>query len=377
MTLKVSEEKDGAAPLSGLDPVHLAQELAILEHGAFSKIKVPEFINQAWMSSPGMREAKAPNLRRFILWFDRVAYGCATEVLRYRDATTRALAISAFIITARHCLNKLRAYNTCFEIMAGLGLGPVRRLRDTWDAVPRKFRREFEYISRLVSSEDNHREYRKRLKEDAEKTGSWDGPWVPYLGVNLKDQVFAEVGNPSYLPPDAEHKDAEACSLPVVNLCKFRRISHLLRSIVIAQQGTYRAASRPDVLRWISDVLACPQTEGELYLRSRELEGGGSGVKIRDVWPPPPPAPHAPAAQAEAPAGATTASSPAAVVTPARARAPRLRLQCNSAFECEVLLDAAEDECSVPPSPAWSSPLSFSAASTVCSEEAWAYRDAA
>ncbi|KAG5460978.1 MAG: hypothetical protein BJ554DRAFT_6904, partial [Olpidium bornovanus] len=33
MTLKVSEEKDGAAPLSGLDPVHLAQELAILEHG--------------------------------------------------------------------------------------------------------------------------------------------------------------------------------------------------------------------------------------------------------------------------------------------------------------------------------------------------------
>lgn len=71
------------------------------------------------------------------------------------------------------------------EIISGLNLTPVYRLRKTWDALPRKYVTLFEQLTALMDSKGNFKVYREELHTK-------DPPCVPFLGLYLTDLTFIE-----------------------------------------------------------------------------------------------------------------------------------------------------------------------------------------
>jgi son of sevenless len=71
------------------------------------------------------------------------------------------------------------------EIVSGLNLTPVYRLRKTWDAVPRKYITIYEQLTALMAPKGNFKVYREELHTK-------DPPCVPFLGRYLTDLTFIE-----------------------------------------------------------------------------------------------------------------------------------------------------------------------------------------
>ncbi|KAI8836341.1 ras guanine nucleotide exchange factor domain-containing protein [Chytridium lagenaria] len=238
--------------MSDLDPTIVAQQFTLMEHTQFRRIKIEEFYCQAWNQPQKVKS----RLSSLIGWFNRVAYGVASEVVGAAKVKDRVGVLKRFIFIAHLCL-KWNNFNTVFEIVAGLNLGAITRLKKTWKALPSKYWDVWNQLNRTVSDEGSYRVYRQSitlLKDRKPET-----PMLPYLGVNLKDLTFAEDGNPTYMTSN------------VINFTKFRMISRLLESIVASQRGTYEFKSDERVQGWLKEDWVCLDTN-ELYELSRQCE---------------------------------------------------------------------------------------------------------
>ncbi|ORY50306.1 ras GEF [Rhizoclosmatium globosum] len=225
--------------LSDLDPVSLAKQLTLLEHTYFRKIKIDEFYAQSWAKSK--KPSSSSRLLTLINWFNRVAYGVATEIVKQSVLKDRVIVLKRLISIADHCV-KWNNFNTAFEIVAGLNLGPVSRLAKTWKALPVKYVDMWEKLSKVVSSEGSYRTYRQLISQ--QQSLDTPGPVLPYLGVNLSDLTFTEDGNPT-------HVFDEASKEQVINFSKFRMISKLLNGIIKSQTGQFDFEHDEVANRWI------------------------------------------------------------------------------------------------------------------------------
>ncbi|KAJ3289543.1 hypothetical protein HDU79_003983 [Rhizoclosmatium sp. JEL0117] len=225
--------------LSDLDPVSLAKQLTLLEHTYFRKIKIDEFYAQSWAKSK--KPSSNSRLLTLINWFNRVAYGVATEIVKQSVLKDRVIVLKRLISIADHCV-KWNNFNTAFEIVAGLNLGPVSRLAKTWKALPVKYVDMWEKLSKVVSSEGSYRTYRQLISQ--QQSLDSPGPVLPYLGVNLSDLTFTEDGNPT-------HVFDEASKEQVINFSKFRMISKLLNGIIKSQVGQFDFEHDEVANRWI------------------------------------------------------------------------------------------------------------------------------
>jgi hypothetical protein len=122
--------------------------LGMIEQVLFKNIKLNEFYNQGWTykTSP-----KCKNLLKLIRWFNLVASGMATEILRHEDVKIRVDVMKKLITMAEECL-KSSNYNTCFEIVAGLNMAAISRLKNTWKALPKKSLDTWERLNQIVSN---------------------------------------------------------------------------------------------------------------------------------------------------------------------------------------------------------------------------------
>ncbi|KAJ3238683.1 hypothetical protein HDU78_003363 [Chytriomyces hyalinus] len=236
--------------LSELDPTSVAKQLTLLEHNHFRKIKIDEFFMQSWSKKKdggvGVNAASKSRLVTFINWFNRVAYGIATEVVKLTVLKERVVMLKRLIFVAEICV-KWNNFNTAFEIVAGLNLGPVSRLAKTWKALPAKYMDAWNKLNRIVSSESSYRTYRQLIAQIKEQGASI--PVLPYLGVNLSDLTFTEDGNPTYVTNDECSSPGEL--IKIINFSKFKMISKLLSAILKFQSGQYDFEYDEHVQRWL------------------------------------------------------------------------------------------------------------------------------
>lgn len=270
--------------LAEYDPDIVAQQLTLLEHTQFKRIRAPEFFFQGW-NDRQFKELTAPNLVVLISWFNRVAYGVATEVVLGAKLKQRVTTLKRFIYIAQLCF-RWNNFNTLYEIVAGLNLGPVTRLKKTWKALPKKYWDVWNQLNAVVSNESmylvfiigcshctqslflltlgSYRTYRISLRTITAKSST--SPILPYLGVNLSDLTFAEDGNPTYLQPTSS-----TASLPIVNFTKFQLISHLVNSATQLQRGEYTFPIDETVQNFLrNDWLVLD--DAELYEASKIVE---------------------------------------------------------------------------------------------------------
>ncbi|KAI9091803.1 ras guanine nucleotide exchange factor domain-containing protein [Phlyctochytrium arcticum] len=192
--------------LSDFDPEMIAQQLTLLEHTQFKLIRPFEFFFQAW-NDRHLKDVTSPNLSSLITWFNRVAYGVATEVVLGHKLKNRVTSLKRFIYIAQMSF-RWNNFNTLFEIVAGLNLGPVTRLKKTWKSLPKKYWDVWNQLNQIVSNEGSYRTYRNAIRSTVQKSGNC--PILPYLGVNLSDLTFAEDGNPTFITQPAGNSTASA-----------------------------------------------------------------------------------------------------------------------------------------------------------------------
>jgi len=142
-----------------LDPEIIAQQLTLIEHTLLKRIRLDEFFAQSWNDKHN-KDSMAPNLVAFINWFNKVASGVATEVVREPKIKNRVNLIKRFIFIAHTCI-KWNNYNSVFEIVAGLNNSNVSRLKKTWKALPKKYWDVWNSLNVLVSNEGKKKRRKK------------------------------------------------------------------------------------------------------------------------------------------------------------------------------------------------------------------------
>lgn len=121
-----------------LDPKMVARQLTLREMDLFQSIELKELLHQGWARTKTSQET-SPNLSTFISWFNKTTSWVATEVCMSNSTRLRVSVIKFFITVARHCAS-WNNYNTVFEIISGLNLPSVYRLKKTWSHIPSKYK---------------------------------------------------------------------------------------------------------------------------------------------------------------------------------------------------------------------------------------------
>jgi hypothetical protein len=122
---------------------------------------------------------------RLIDWSNRVANWVAVDIIYTQDMKTRARVITSFIKVAR-ALYERHNFNGAFEVLSGLAMACVTRLRKTWALVKPKYRQNEADMQVLTSIESNYKFLRSAIKGSRL-------PLIPYVGMYLTDLTYGAV----------------------------------------------------------------------------------------------------------------------------------------------------------------------------------------
>eukprot|EP01103_Thecamoeba_quadrilineata_P012183 TRINITY_DN3079_c0_g1_i1.p1 TRINITY_DN3079_c0_g1~~TRINITY_DN3079_c0_g1_i1.p1 ORF type:complete len:579 (+),score=113.02 TRINITY_DN3079_c0_g1_i1:81-1817(+) len=172
----------------------LAIQLSSIELELFRKIRLRELYNNKWRKSESKRTCR--HVLRFIDRTNHMSYWVATNILDSNENHDRVSPeircdiIKRMIRLASKC-HLINNFNTVMEIIGGLNMQPIRRLKETWKLLPESYHQRFAALEVLMDSRHNYRNYREALSKSKL-------PALPFLGVYLRDLTFVEEGNPVY-----------------------------------------------------------------------------------------------------------------------------------------------------------------------------------
>ncbi|EFA83616.1 RasGEF domain-containing protein [Heterostelium album PN500] len=242
-------KQDQIVTLFSLDDLEIARQLTLIEHEAYSLIKPNECVNLAF-SKLG-KEENAPNITGIIRRSNIIPLWVATEIVQEERLTKRANIIkSLLILLMYHCRN-LNNFNGVMEILSGLNITPVFRLKKTWETIPRKYLATFRHLNSLMAPKHNFKVYRDVLHTK-------NPPCLPFLGVYLTDLTFLEEGSPDTLEGG------------LINMVKRTQLAAVIQEIQQFQQLPYSLSTVPIIRDFLHQVNGLQ--ERALYKQSRIVE---------------------------------------------------------------------------------------------------------
>jgi hypothetical protein len=111
--------------------------------------------------------------------FSRMSQIVTTLVVKARALPDRVEILKKLIDVASICL-KLNNFNAMNEIISGLHVTSVYRLRRTWAAIPKEKREAYAECIKLIDTEENHARFQEMLHRVPK-----DVPCLPYFGYFL------------------------------------------------------------------------------------------------------------------------------------------------------------------------------------------------
>ena len=163
-----------------LDPIEVARQMSIAEQKIFQAIESRELLNQNW--NRANKIVTAPNA---------TASWVMNSVVCCHHLKTRMKRLGIWIKIAQAC-RELRNLNGVIEVLSGLGVSSVYRLRKTWGLIDIKLLALYEEMKSIMSQNQNAAAYRTYLR-------SLSLPCVPYIGFVLTDLTFTDEGMPNFL----------------------------------------------------------------------------------------------------------------------------------------------------------------------------------
>jgi hypothetical protein len=107
-------------------PKEIARQMSLIESTFFKEIQASEFMNQNWAKRPHL----SPNIKICQDRFNFVARWVGWQILQRNTVEERATVVERFYEILLH-LRELQNYNSCLEIISGLGNAGVFRLKKT------------------------------------------------------------------------------------------------------------------------------------------------------------------------------------------------------------------------------------------------------
>eukprot|EP00026_Physarum_polycephalum_P004383 Phypoly_transcript_04401.p1 GENE.Phypoly_transcript_04401~~Phypoly_transcript_04401.p1 ORF type:complete len:543 (+),score=73.34 Phypoly_transcript_04401:306-1934(+) len=237
-------------------PTEVARQLTLIEHQRFRDLPRHEFVRQAWNKKDNT--TKAPLVVSAIKKFNEISYWVAAEIVFCANSKQRVTVVKRMIQIANKCLS-FNNFNTVMEIIAGLHMSSIQRLKKTWKALSSKYTAIFEEITKFISTEGNYRNYRNALSKV-------ELPANPYLGVFLRDLTFIEDGNPDFVEDDQ-----------FLNFEKMRMLNSVLSSIAKYQSVPYNFEPVPCIQEYIISATTVNLSDASLHKYSLLCEASSVG----------------------------------------------------------------------------------------------------
>jgi len=197
----------------------IAQALTMIDWNSFSKIKFQCFLNGAWQKKD--RKNLSPYLTALAERFDTVSFWVATQILTPNTLEKQVKILTHFILLMKKLL-KLRNHQGTQQILSGLNLAAIQRLKTLWGSIPFKIREAFDEIDELFSPIGNVAKYRE-LVEQVEKENQ---ACLPYVAVYLRDIIHAEEAEEFTETGEINFERLKSLSQNILRLTKFQHIPY-------------------------------------------------------------------------------------------------------------------------------------------------------
>jgi len=226
-------------PLLALPAQTLAEQWTLLDHAAFARIPLQEFLECGW--DRARYEHCADAVRAYVDRFNAVALWVSAEVLAQPGDEERAAVITRFAQVASHFR---RLNNFCGVSAVGMALRreSVARLRFAWDLVPRAAAARLAELAQMITDREQYRRYKEALRAATTGERAAETPAVPHLGAHTMELTAAEMN----LPLTTELGRAAAAGAkgpPVgVNFKRFRTLLAMAEPLVALQGRCYLQA---------------------------------------------------------------------------------------------------------------------------------------
>lgn len=227
----------------------LAQQMCLLEHELWRKIRPSECLNKAWSNSK-QKHITSPNILTIIKRFNMMSAWVTSQVVNKVKLTDRVNAIKKFITLGKK-LAECNNFNGVMQIMSGLHSSPVSRLKKSWELINKEAEWEsaMRFLEELTSHDSSYKLYRSALHGSVP-------PCVPYLGVYLTDLTFIEDGNPNTLDD-------------LINWNKSQMIAAVITEIRFYQTPSYTYPLVPELRDMLQEL---PQVEDEAVAYTLSLK---------------------------------------------------------------------------------------------------------
>jgi len=182
---------------------------------------------------------------------NKIPYWVATEIITRDNLEERVSVLRKFIQIADHC-RAIGNYNGVMEVLSGLNMTAVYRLKKTWASLSARVLNLFLSLSQLMAPDANFKTYREVLKKETQ-------PRVPYLGRYLTDLVFVEDAMPLLLPNG------------LVHFWKCRSVAQIIFDLMSHQKQPYNFHPVPEIQTYLQQQ-GKSLTENALLKLSRKLE---------------------------------------------------------------------------------------------------------
>jgi len=227
----------------------LARQLTLIESELFRAIKPWECLGQCWTKKD--KYQRAPRIMAMINRFNQVSSWLAAEILHSEQPKTRIATLKHVIDIMQKC-KELNNFNAVMEIISGLQMSAIYRLKSAWGNVGSKYMKLYDDCQTLLSRDQNFKMLRQYLH-------SVDPPVIPYLGMYLTDLTFIEDGNGDFWAGNG-----------LINFVKRQQISEVIGEIQRYQDTPYCLQSVPEMREWLVSVEVI--SDDELFKRSQARE---------------------------------------------------------------------------------------------------------
>jgi len=184
----------GRIQFSELDSREIAHQMTILDFENFQMVQDSELYHLNWKNSKAAK--MAPNVLKLVERFNKISFWVVTEIVNQHRLRERVHLIKKFISIAEYC-KEINNLNGVMEIIAGLNMFAVQRLKNTWEQIPTKATNSLVDMNLLMDPKNNYKAYRAALQ-------TLKAPLMPYLGVTLRDITFIEEGNSDFVGDSKE-----------------------------------------------------------------------------------------------------------------------------------------------------------------------------
>jgi len=229
--LKSNLEKDPLYIFS-IPEKEFARQLTLIESEYYKSITGTECLDQIW-GQKRQKEFKRendkldyPNVSKMICHTNQLTTWVASCVLNCESLKERENVLKYFTQLANECYN-INNFNGVTAIVAGLSMGPVYRLHNTWRVFNDKNKElseKYAFVSDVVSPKGQYSNYRKKLKELDDKKEQI----MPFLGVYFTDLTFVELGNADYIDKNG-----------IINFEKRRKAAKIINEIKYYQNKSF------------------------------------------------------------------------------------------------------------------------------------------